>query len=314
MGDRFQFKFDIYQRHFRKPLHTSHGIWRTREGIIISLKNDRGKIARGEIAPLPSFGSETIGEALQFCQQLKTEISPTEIETIPDTLPACQFAFESALVSLLENNNLDNDSSLKYCYLLPAGKEALTAWQAINRSLIELENPQPETTFKWKIGVYPLAEEIDILRQLIKELPAKSKLRLDANGGLNLPQAQKLLTITDNLPKIEFIEQPLSPENFTDIMTLSRDYKTPLALDESVANLNQLKNCYQQGWRGIVVIKGAIAGSPQKLRQFCQQHPIDAVFSSVFETNIGRQAVLQLARELGNSDRAVGFGVKHWLN
>jgi len=46
------------------------------------------------------------------------------------------------------------------------------------------------------------------------------------------------------------------------------------------------------------VIKAAIAGSPSRLRQFCREHEIDAVFSSVFETAIGTQAALKLAVEL----------------
>ncbi|HAA31219.1 MAG TPA: o-succinylbenzoate synthase, partial [Cyanobacteria bacterium UBA8553] len=90
-------------------------------------------------------------------------------------------------------------------------------------------------------------------------------------------------------------------------------YSTPIALDESVATIDQLEECYQKGWRGIFVIKVAIAGSPKRLRQFCQKHDIDTVFSSVFETSIGRQAALQLAAELSNPNRAVGFGVNHWF-
>ena len=65
---------------------------------------------------------------------------------------------------------------------------------------------------------------------------------------------------------------------------LSNQYSTPLALDESVATLTQMQACYQRGWQGIFVIKPAIAGFPSQLRKFCQEHKIDAVFSSVFET------------------------------
>ncbi|MEO0376361.1 MAG: o-succinylbenzoate synthase, partial [Cyanobacteria bacterium P01_A01_bin.17] len=36
-----------------------------------------------------------------------------------------------------------------------------------------------------------------------------------------------------------------------------------------------------------------------------------AVFSSVFETEVGRHACLQLAKTLSN--RAVGFGLDHWF-
>jgi O-succinylbenzoate synthase len=87
-----------------------------------------------------------------------------------------------------------------------------------------------------------------------------------------------------------------------------------LAIDESVATLSQLRECYQKGWRGIFVIKPAIVGSPSQLRKFCQETAIDAVFSSVFETTIGRQAGLRLAAELSLKHRAVGYGTSQWFD
>ncbi|MFM6189174.1 MAG: o-succinylbenzoate synthase, partial [Planktothrix sp.] len=83
--------------------------------------------------------------------------------------------------------------------------------------------------------------------------------------------------------------------------------------DESVANFQQLNSCYQQGWSDIFVIKPAIFGSPKILKNFCDTHQIDTVFSSVFETNIGQQSALKLASELLLYHRAVGFGINHWF-
>jgi O-succinylbenzoate synthase len=54
-------------------------------------------------------------------------------------------------------------------------------------------------------------------------------------------------------------------------------------------------------------------GSPSRLAKWLQTHPIDALFSSVFETAIGRQNVLELAIKWGNPNRALGFGVNHWF-
>jgi L-alanine-DL-glutamate epimerase-like enolase superfamily enzyme len=120
--------------------------------------------------------------------------------------------------------------------------------------------------------------------------------------------------VSDKVGIVEFLEQPLPPEQFKTMLEMSRYYSTPIALDESVATLNQLEACYQQGWRGIFVIKPSIAGSPKRLRQFCKAHDIDTVFSSVFESAIARQAALQLATELSHRNRAVGFGINHWFN
>ncbi len=273
--------------------------------------NRRGK---GEIAPLPWFGSETIIEALQFCRQAKKYLTRASIINIPDSLPACQFGIESALADL-ENRQPEKikEQSLNFAHLLPAGTPALKVFsELVTKSNYSHPNTA-KTTFKWKIGLQSLTREIKICQKLLQLLPPSAKLRLDANGGLNLQQAKQWLKFAGQNKFIEFIEQPLPPQQFAQLLALSKDYSTPMALDESVANINQLEECVAKGWQGIFVIKAAIAGKPSRLRQFCQQHSLDLVFSSVFETEVGRQAALKLALELGNPHRAIGFGIKNWF-
>ncbi len=293
---QYNFSFSKYKREFKQPLKTSHGIWQFREGIIIKLIDNLGNIAWGEIAPLPWFGSETLTSAFTFCQQLGNYITDDVIQNIPHTLPACQFAFSAALENFFTSKN----PVIKYSYLLPTGENAL-----------KIDFKQGYDTFKWKIGVNSFAQEVKLLEKLIQKLPTNAQLRLDANGGLSLSQTEELLKITDNLKIIEFIEQPLPSDRFEDMLKLQEKYQTTLALDESVANLNQLKYCYQQGWQGVFVIKAAIVGSIVNLREFLLKNNLDVVFSSVLETPIGAKTSLNLASQF--SQRVVGFGVDHWF-
>ena len=354
----YRFEFRPYQRRFvrrhgvayrQTSLTTNHGNWDIREGIILRLTDESGKIGWGEIAPISWFGSETLEQALDFCRQLPGEITGEIIFSIPNELPACQFGFESAWEWASgewacrersrtgvgsgrdegdERDEEDNfitpnsctdainrvctPNSLFYSALLPAGEAALNQWETLWQ--------QGYHTFKWKIGVYAIADELEIFESLIDTLPDFTKLRLDANGGLSFEEANLWLRTCDNfkanreLPvEIEFIEQPLPVEQFQQMLELSLSYEIAIALDESVATLGQLAACHQQGWQGIFVIKPGIVGSPSRLRKFCQQHQIDTVFSSVFETAIGRLAALQLAVELSRNNRAVGFGTDHFF-
>lgn len=306
-SDRYQLAFRVYRRPFRRSLHTSYGAWSIREGIILRLTDAAGRVGWGEIAPLAWFGSESLAIALEFCQQCPAEVTSAAIFAISPSLPACQFGFESAWESLqpaADSQKLDL-ASLSFSGLLPTGEAALEGW----RSLWD----QGFSTFKWKIGVADVEAELEIFEQLVQVLPPEAKLRLDANGGLTPEMAIAWLEVCDRAG-VEFLEQPLAPDQFEAMLALSQRYQTPLALDESVATIDQLEARYQQGWRGVFVVKPAIAGSPRRLRQLFQQHSnLDWVFSTVFETAIGRQAGLRLAAELSQTKRAMGYGVHHWF-
>ncbi len=292
-----KFEFRCYRRSFRQPLQTHYGQWCVRDGIIVRFTNPSGQIRYGEIAPIEWFGSETIDDAIAFCQSLPAEIDANTIAQIPDLLPACQFGFESAL------NANQSIGRVAQCALLPTGAAACSAWENLYY--------QGFQTFKLKIGVNAIQEELSTLKTLLTQLPNHVRLRLDANAGLNVTETQRWLEICDNT-NVEFLEQPLPIDQFETMLELSYRYKTLIALDESVATLSQLKHCYDRGWRGIFVIKPAIAGFPSRVRQFCQQHQIDAVFSSVFETAIARQVGLHLSADL--SRRAAGYGTTHWFD
>lgn len=304
-NDQYRLSIQAYCRPFKQPLHTHHGVWRDRQGIWIQLCpideeewNDRGW---GEIAPLPGFGSESVTEALQFCQSFGGQITDEQIRSISDRFPACQFGFESALIDL---HNWEAPPNLtQVCGLLPTGKAAL-----------DLQLPiwnQGYQTLKWKIAVAEISQELNDFQDLLSMLPDGIKLRLDANGGLTETQAHQWLQACADRP-VEFLEQPLGISEFEAMLALSQEYPTPLALDESIATWQQFLNCYHAGWPGVMVVKPAILGFPSRLIEFYQADRVDMVLSSVFETAIARKMLLRLAATL-NLQRALGLGTDCWF-
>ena len=305
------FEFRPYRRPFRQTLKTSHGVWKYREGIILRLCDESGQVGFGEVAPLPWFGTETQDQALAFCQHLPSTLSADNVFSVMPTLPACKFGLEVALNNLSGARHCKELEPACYSALLPSGQAALSAWSTLWA--------MGHRTFKWKIGVAPVAVELDWLARLMEQLPLGAKLRLDANGGLDELAAHRWLDQCDRLGhRIEFIEQPLPPARFEELVKLDHRYRTAIAIDESVTTLEQIKAHYFRGWRGIYVVKAAIIGSPSRLKHFCQDHPIDVVVSSVFETDIGRQALIDLSDELcqilpHSPHRVLGMGTQQWL-
>jgi o-succinylbenzoate synthase len=300
----YQFTYHSYRRPFRSALLTNHGAWTVRAGIIIQLQAATGETYWGEIAPIPWFDSETLIAAQDFCQSLAGHW--TADISIPDHLPACQFAWSAALKygrNWTRASHQHQPIDLNWSVLLPAGSAVLTSWQPFWA--------QGHRTFKWKIGVAETGRELAILAQLVSILPAGAKLRLDANGGLSYQQARIWLEYCADLPTIEFMEQPVRA--LADLLQLADRHATPLALDESVCNLARLVSCYQQGWRGIFVIKPAIAGNLDQLADFIHDHQLEVVCSTALESPLGQSAIIQWAKEQGFDQRALGMGVQHWF-
>ncbi|MEB3289459.1 MAG: o-succinylbenzoate synthase [Leptolyngbya sp.] len=316
------FEIRPYQRPFRQPLRTAHGLWAVREGLILRLVDGEGHIGYGEIAPMPWFGTETLAQALTFCQSLepsfwqnRTTLAETDI---PPHLTATQFGLASAWIGqqsarISSSAPRPAAAPLPHCALLPATDAALTAWLPLW--------DQGFRTFKWKIGVADISQECRWLETLMAQLPAAARLRLDANGGLTVAAAAQLLRVCDQVNgkegRIECLEQPLPPEQFHAMQRLAQQFKTPLALDESVATLAQLEDHQRRGWTGLWVVKPAIAGWPDRLRRFWRHHAPTLLFSSVFETPIGRQAALTLAHDYAHDmpgAHTLGFGTLGWFD
>ena len=332
--------FRLYRRPFRSPLKTTHGRWSEREGIILKLTTDKGEEGWGEIAPLPWFGTETLAEAHQYLLGLDGAIAAHDFWAVDNNLPCCQFALGAAWWMLeVQRAGLSVEGFRRFSAffnsfkldpqrvagLLPAGAVALEKWQTLYA--------QGHRTLKGKLTGD--RQELAIFGQLLDQLPPDVTLRLDANGGLSRSQAELWLERCEFCVanRIEFLEQPLDPQDFENLLHLSQSqrFATAIALDESVATGPQLREVAQGGWSDVVVIKPAIAGYPQFFLEggIHPSHParFDAelqpwlsqfsgvVVSSVFETPVGQWAALRLASLFGKKlgDRPLGFGTDAWL-
>ncbi|HIK23687.1 MULTISPECIES: o-succinylbenzoate synthase [unclassified Thermosynechococcus] len=300
-----RWQWRIYEEPLQEPLTTAQGIWRSRSGIYLRLEDEQGQVGYGEIAPLPGWGSETLNADIALCEQLPGYLTPEIMATIPEALPAAQFGFATAWQSV---------GRLPYrvrpwpiCALLGSGQAALEQWQ------------QPwqrgQTTFKWKVGVLCPEAEQEILKALLAALPQGAKLRLDANGGWDVATATRWLTWLDRHGngKIEYVEQPLPPDQWQALLSLAQAVTTAIALDESVVNAAQLQRWVDRGWPGLFVIKPVLFGPPEALSLLLRRglEPQQLVFSSALEGAIARTAIFHLL-ETWQPCYALGFGVDRW--
>ena len=291
-------------RRYRLPfqgdgVRTAHGPWREREGLLVRVEDAAGRAGFGEAAPLLPFGTETPAEAEAALAGLGGALDGAALAGIPERLGTVRFALASALSP--ETVEPPGAGRLGVARLLPAGRAAFAAAGRAAEAGFE--------AFKWKVGVLRLEEELAMLDDLLARLPGAARLRLDANGGWTTRQAAQWLERCADRP-VEFVEQPVAPEQEDALRGLAADFPTPLALDESVAGLASLRHWLERGWPGVVVVKPALAGAPADLLALLEEHRADVVFSSAFETAVGRRAALGMAlRHRGRQPpRALGFG------
>jgi O-succinylbenzoate synthase len=280
-----------------------------REGIVLRLEDEQGRVGFGEVAPIPWFGTETLAEAGNELAKLGDTVEAASLEDIHERQGCLRFALASALAP--DDRQQTATLRLPVAALLPAGKAVLAA---ADKALAE-----GFVAFKWKVGVLAAPDEWVLLDDLLARLPGHVKLRLDANGAWTTRQAAKWLERCAERP-IEFVEQPCfadasqgaAGKRRTDdiLLGLARDYPTTLALDESVTGLPSLRTWLGRGWPGALVVKPALAGAPASVLGLLAKHHADVVFSSAFETAVGRQAALRMAFQFkGRHPHALGFGV-----
>jgi O-succinylbenzoate synthase len=301
---KYRFSFKTYRLPLRRPLRTAHGVWVEREGMLVRLEDDAGRVGHGEIAPIPWFGTETLAEAKEACRKLGDKPTDAELAAVPAQLACVRFALAAARAGIAGHPVLPAGTAQAarrpVTALLPAGREVLGALPA------KLEAGY--LSFKWKVGVGAVDDELALLDDLLALLPAYAKLRLDANGAWDRKTAGKWLERCAERP-VEFVEQPVGPQDESTLLGLAEDYPVTLALDEAVTGLVAAQHWLDLGWRGVFVIKPALAGPLDELAAWIAKAKADVVLSSAIETALGRAAILRAALAHPLTTRALGFGV-----
>ena len=296
----FRFAFRRYSLPFGHPVRTSRGPWLLREGLYVRIDRPDGSVGLGEAAPLPAFGTETVDEAEAFCRSLGDRLGDDALSRVPRGLRSLRNALAFAIGGPAD---IPRHASLGVTALLPAGRAALSE-----------APPKAEAcfmVFKWKVGVGAPKDEMALLDDLIGALPAGSRFRLDANGAWDRTTAEKWLDRVSGRP-VEFVEQPVAHDSrgADDCLAgLAADYPTPIALDESITNEEDVGRWIDLGWRGYFVVKPALVGEIRAVLGRLAKAHARVVFSSALETGIGAQAALRLAFAWPGKAISLGFGV-----
>lgn len=316
------FELIPYKIKLTTPLHSATSSLYFREGLLIKLDTNKACCAIGECAPMTSIGTESLLQAQQFLQHKLPTLTgkPLNSAILSDmnSFPACRFALESALLSLLAQQNNTSIALLLNKELdkahIPAIKVNTMLGALDDNTIARVKQAESEGfhCIKIKLGINPLDLEAQQLKELLRQSSAASSIRLDANKSWTLEQTKWLLDFLQPVAaKIDCLEEPLAHFNKAEYQALQKHTEINLALDESFARNAALHNFPVRRLVIKPMAQGGLTHSLILVRQ-AQQQNIETIITSSIESGYGLWAISQLCAAV-NNQQYHGIATASWL-
>jgi L-alanine-DL-glutamate epimerase-like enolase superfamily enzyme len=278
--------------------------------LLVKVHTDEGIVGLGEASCTPRWSGEDQVTAAHFINNYLTPTlvgeNPIEVEQITAKFRlafAGNFFTKSAVEMALWD--IAGKAAGKPVYELLGGKVrefVPTKW-----SVSGVEPERAAEIAKWavaqgframkvKVGIDP---ESDVARvKAVREaIGPEIKLGVDANGGWSPEVAVKTIERLCEFG-IYFAEQPVSPEDVSEMAKVRKQIKVPVIADESIYTLQDAKTLAQLGAADVFSIYVGKAGgiSPaKKIADFAQSQNLKCTVGSNLELGIGSAAMIHLA-------------------
>jgi L-Ala-D/L-Glu epimerase len=270
----------------REPFVTATGVVTARELVVLRLEGSDGHVGFGEAAPFEPYDGVPLERALAALTgaggrrppqaRAAEEIARLDLRANQDGRPLAEPVKDSLAVNMT----------------LAAGPPEEVAEQA-RRGVRD-----GFASFKLKVGLPDDGARVAAVRQAVGPWPA---LRIDANGAWTVDEAVRAIRSIEE-HDLEFVEQPCG--TLRDLAEVRQRVSTPIAADESVATLRELRRALELEACDVVNVKLAGAGGFKPARELLREaraNGLDAFLSSTLDGPWGIAAALQLAASEGLS-------------
>lgn len=153
-----------------------------------------------------------------------------------------------------------------------------------------------------------LADDIARVAATRTALGAEGRVRIDANGGWNLDEAERALHALAEFD-LEYAEQPCaSVDELGELRRRLADWDIPIAADESVRKATDPLAVARAGAADILVVKAQPLGGIRRALEIVADAGLPAVVSSALDTSVGLSMGVALAAALPELDYDCGLG------
>lgn len=309
-----------YNLPFAAPFTTAADHYSNRKGILIEHKNGSENIIV-EASPLPGFSLESfsnVKNALDshhkkievfFDREFTTEGLKQFSATLP-RLPALQFAISFLGLSILSKRH-----SISIHQLLKTPKsykvrinEIIGAGDVQHiQKKIEQGTKNGFTTFKIK-APWPTDPLIEALKNVLPGYPGIT-LRLDANQTWPEEKLEHIGNDLKSLP-IEYVEEPVAIRNLEIIKRLRSRLSVPIAVDDSIKRIPELKQVLATEYGVYIIIKPMVLGNLFDIIETISAHRSTfkkVVVTTSLESFVGRSMTNSVASIIGDPQLAHGL-------
>jgi muconate cycloisomerase len=307
----------------KKPMKMAGVTIAHAENVVVRIEATDGTVGWGEAASAPTMTGDTLGGLVAA---VRDHLAPALIGQDAWTRPALMRRMKAALYG-----NSGAHSAVEMALLDLAGRVAQVplielvggAAHAGVAPMWLLGNPTTERDiaearereaagfhfFKLKVGVKPLAAEIEGTLALRAALGPSVPLCADANCGFTREAAQSYLDGV-RAANLLFLEQPLGPADLDGFAALARTAPVPLGVDEGIHSLADIDAHARAGAGGVSLklIKLGGIGPALEAAQMCRRLALKVnVASKIAESSIASSALVQLACAIPASDWGVSL-------
>ncbi len=307
---------NLYPLHlpFLEPFITSFGEEPFKAGVIVEVTTLDGIHGWGEspVEVYPGYGAETVVTGLHILEEFLVPNLSGVMINHPTEVPAllahvrgnahAKSGLEAAIWDAYAKTNHLRLADL-FALSLPPGHGSrnkavvgvsIGIMPTLEKTLEIVRKRVAQGYARIKLKIKP-GWDIDLARAVRAEFP-DIMLMLDANSAYTLADADHLAQLDEF--NLLMIEQPLGHEDIYDHSQLQPRLKTPICLDESIKNLNDLKLALQVGAIGVLNLKpGRVGGFTESLRiyQHCAENNVPLWIGGMLESGIGRAANVAFA-------------------
>lgn len=270
----------------KRPFVTAGGVVTARELVLLRVQSSDGNFGFGEAAPFEPYDGVPIERAVAALTgaggrrpaqaRAAEELARLDLRARQDERPLAEPVKDSLPVNMTLAAG-------------PPGEVAERAREGVRDGY---------ACFKLKVGLPDDADRVAAVREAVGPWPA---LRVDANGGWSVNEAVRAIRAIED-HDLEFVEQPC--RSLRELAEVRQRVSTPIAADESVSSMRELRRALDLEACDVVNVKLAGAGGFNAARELLREahaHGLHAFLSSTLDGPWGIAAALQLAASEGLS-------------